>query len=77
MAFWWLDYPDAGPAFLVLNKQFGFCSQLLECLAIITFVGGSDPEQTEKSMQVMWQVVHPKLSSNVSIHVPATFPESV
>ncbi|CAL2233953.1 unnamed protein product [Prunus armeniaca] len=40
-------------------------SALLECLAIITFVGGSDPEQTEKSMQVMWQVVHPKLSSNV------------
>ncbi|KAK9946404.1 hypothetical protein M0R45_011871 [Rubus argutus] len=38
---------------------------LLECLAIITFVGGSDPEQTEKSMQVMWQVVHPKLKSNV------------
>lgn len=40
-------------------------SALLECLAILTFVGGSDPEQTEKSMQVMWQVVHPKLSSNV------------
>lgn len=38
---------------------------LLECLAIITFVGGNDPEQTERSMQVMWQVVHPKLSSNV------------
>ncbi|KAM5565846.1 hypothetical protein ABKV19_019725 [Rosa sericea] len=38
---------------------------LLECLAIITFVGGNDPEQTEKSMQVMWQVVHPKLKSNV------------
>ncbi|RXH91599.1 hypothetical protein DVH24_020622 [Malus domestica] len=40
-------------------------SALLECLAIITFVGGSDPDQTEKSMQIMWQVVHPKQSSNV------------
>ncbi|KAK1391563.1 Interferon-related developmental regulator 1 [Heracleum sosnowskyi] len=38
---------------------------LLECLAIITFIGGDDPEDTEKSMQTMWQVVHPKLGSNV------------
>ncbi|XP_062101206.1 uncharacterized protein LOC133807080 isoform X2 [Humulus lupulus] len=38
---------------------------LLECLAVITFVGGSDPEQTERSMQIMWQVVHPKLKANV------------
>ncbi|XP_062019492.1 uncharacterized protein LOC133736071 [Rosa rugosa] len=43
---------------------------LLECLAIITFVGGNDPEQTEKSMQVMWQVVHPKLKSNVVVVKP-------
>ncbi|KAM7514413.1 hypothetical protein LguiA_003996 [Lonicera macranthoides] len=40
-------------------------SALLDCLAIITFVGGDEPEQTEKSMQIMWQVVHPKLGSNV------------
>ncbi|KAM7266242.1 hypothetical protein ACFE04_004139 [Oxalis oulophora] len=38
---------------------------LLECLAIITFVGGEDLEQTEKSMQIMWQLAHPKLGSNV------------
>lgn len=38
---------------------------LLECLAVITFVGGNDPEQMERSMQIMWQVVHPKPSSNV------------
>ncbi|KAF4356705.1 hypothetical protein F8388_010927 [Cannabis sativa] len=37
---------------------------LLKCLAIITFVGGSEPEQTERSMQLMWQVVHPKLKAN-------------
>ncbi|XAR61961.1 hypothetical protein NMG60_11016521 [Bertholletia excelsa] len=40
-------------------------SSLLECLAIITFTGGKEPEETEKSMQMMWQVVHPKLGSNV------------
>ncbi|XP_063944890.1 uncharacterized protein LOC108211837 isoform X4 [Daucus carota subsp. sativus] len=38
---------------------------LLECLAIITFIGGDNPEETEKSMQTMWQVVLPKLGSNV------------
>ncbi|KAJ4701627.1 Interferon-related developmental regulator like [Melia azedarach] len=40
-------------------------ASLLECLAIITFVGGIDPEETERSMQIMWQIVHPKLGSNV------------
>ncbi|XVE95024.1 hypothetical protein REPUB_Repub02eG0060400 [Reevesia pubescens] len=40
-------------------------ASLLECLAVITFVGGNDPEETEKAMQIMWQLVHPKLGSNV------------
>ncbi|MBA0659240.1 hypothetical protein Goklo_011392 [Gossypium klotzschianum] len=40
-------------------------ASLLECMAVITFVGGNDPEDTEKSMQIIWQVVHPKLGSNV------------
>ncbi|KAM7280165.1 hypothetical protein ACFE04_007299 [Oxalis oulophora] len=44
---------------------------LLECLAIITFVGGDHPEQTEKSMQIMWQMVHPKLGSNVNAVKPS------
>ncbi|GMH16458.1 hypothetical protein Nepgr_018299 [Nepenthes gracilis] len=38
---------------------------LLECLAAITFIGGNEHEETERSMQIMWQVVHPKLSTNV------------
>ncbi|CAK9178961.1 unnamed protein product [Ilex paraguariensis] len=46
-------------------------SSLLECLAIITFVGGEEAEETEKSMQIMWQVVHPKLSSNVVATKPS------
>ncbi|XP_057424175.1 uncharacterized protein LOC130717820 isoform X2 [Lotus japonicus] len=38
---------------------------LLECLAIITFVGGNNQEETERSMDIMWRVIHPKLGSNV------------
>ncbi|XP_020211886.1 interferon-related developmental regulator 1 [Cajanus cajan] len=38
---------------------------LLECLAIITFVGGNDQEETERSMDIMWRVINPKLGSNV------------
>ncbi|XP_044511422.1 interferon-related developmental regulator 1-like isoform X1 [Mangifera indica] len=44
---------------------------LLECLAIITFVGGNDPEETERSMDIMWQLVHPKLGSNVVVVKPS------
>lgn len=40
---------------------------LLQCLAVITFVGGRDyPEQKEKSMHIMWQVAHPNLGSDVA-----------
>lgn len=46
-------------------------SSLLECLAIITFIGGNEAEETEKSMQTMWQVVHPKLGSNVVAAKPS------
>uniref|UniRef100_A0A803MYS4 Interferon-related developmental regulator 1 n=1 Tax=Chenopodium quinoa TaxID=63459 RepID=A0A803MYS4_CHEQI len=38
---------------------------LVDCLAVITFIGGEEPEETERSMQIMWQVVHPKSSTNV------------
>ncbi|KAG2699008.1 hypothetical protein I3760_07G173100 [Carya illinoinensis] len=46
-------------------------SALLECLAIITFVGGNDSEETERSMQIMWQVLNPKLGSNVVASKPS------
>ncbi|KAK4387599.1 Interferon-related developmental regulator 1 [Sesamum angolense] len=46
-------------------------SALLECLAVITFVGGEEPEQTEKSMQILWQMAHPKLGSNVAAAKPS------
>ncbi|XP_011625218.1 uncharacterized protein LOC18439088 isoform X1 [Amborella trichopoda] len=34
-------------------------SAVLDCLAILTFVGGND-EDTEKSMELMWHLIHPK-----------------
>ncbi|KAG2292368.1 hypothetical protein Bca52824_039037 [Brassica carinata] len=40
-------------------------TSILECLAVITFVGGANAEQTERSMQIIWQMIHPKLVSNV------------
>ncbi|XP_030466598.1 uncharacterized protein LOC115685651 [Syzygium oleosum] len=46
-------------------------SALLECLAIVTFAGGNDPAETERSMQIMWQLVHPKLGSNVAAAKPS------
>lgn len=46
-------------------------SSLLECLAIITFVGGEDPEETENSMQSMWHVINPKLGPNVATAKPS------
>ncbi|KAL8492116.1 hypothetical protein ACS0TY_023660 [Phlomoides rotata] len=51
---------------LRLQPEMSKTSSLLECLAVITFVGGEGPEQTEKSMNIMWQVAHPKLGTNVS-----------
>ncbi|KAI3727541.1 hypothetical protein L6452_16157 [Arctium lappa] len=44
---------------------------LLDCLAVITFVGGNEPEETDKCMQIMWQVVHPKLGPNVVATKPS------
>ncbi|KAL9257712.1 Interferon-related developmental regulator 1-like protein [Drosera capensis] len=44
---------------------------LLDCLAIITFTFGNAHEETEQAMQIMWQVVHPKLSTNVVATKPS------
>ncbi|KAF6159759.1 hypothetical protein GIB67_030017 [Kingdonia uniflora] len=40
-------------------------SSILDCLAVVTFVGGNNPEETEKSMQEIWRFANPKLNSNV------------
>lgn len=54
------------PQALKIGADSSKISALLECLAIVTFVGGNDPAETERSMQIMWQLVHPKLGSNVA-----------
>lgn len=46
-------------------------ASLLEGLAVIAFVGGKEPEETEKCMHIMWQVVHPKLGPNVVATKPS------
>ncbi|PIA33241.1 hypothetical protein AQUCO_04200180v1 [Aquilegia coerulea] len=45
-------------------------TSLLDCLAIITFVGQDNVEETERSMQVMWQFIDPKSSSHVAASEP-------
>ncbi|CAM9002311.1 unnamed protein product [Rhodiola kirilowii] len=40
-------------------------TSLMECLAIVTFIGGNETEETDQAMQIMWQVIHPKLGPNV------------
>ena len=47
-------------------------SWLLECLDIVTFIGANDPEETERLMQIMWQLLHPNLGSNVVARKPST-----
>ncbi|XP_026391712.1 interferon-related developmental regulator 1-like isoform X1 [Papaver somniferum] len=46
-------------------------SSLLDCLAIITFVGGDDLSETERSMQLIWQFCHPKLGNNMVAPTPS------
>lgn len=45
-------------------------SSLLECLAIITFVCGTETEETEKSMQIMWQILVPHSKNVVAKRIP-------
>ncbi|KAJ4965387.1 hypothetical protein NE237_017236 [Protea cynaroides] len=54
-------------------------SSVLDCLAVVTFVGGNDPDVTEKSMQIMWQIIHPKSGLNVSASktVPAVLTAAI
>ncbi|KAK9287519.1 hypothetical protein L1049_015940 [Liquidambar formosana] len=42
-------------------------TKILDCLAIVTFVGGHNSEDIERSMQIIWQFIHPGLGSNVAM----------
>ncbi|CAN8313431.1 unnamed protein product [Cochlearia groenlandica] len=46
-------------------------TSILECLAIITFVGGTNADYTERSMQIIWQMIDPKQGSNVVATKPS------
>lgn len=38
-------------------------TSVLDCLAIVTFVGSNNWEETEISMKIMWEIIHPKALS--------------
>ncbi|XP_008805682.1 interferon-related developmental regulator 1 [Phoenix dactylifera] len=38
---------------------------VLDCLAVISFVGANDLAETETSLKIMWEVIRPKSVSNV------------
>lgn len=39
-------------------------SKILDCLAIVTFIGGDNAEEIERSMQIIWRFINPVMSSN-------------
>uniref|UniRef100_A0A1D1ZA36 Interferon-related developmental regulator 1 n=1 Tax=Anthurium amnicola TaxID=1678845 RepID=A0A1D1ZA36_9ARAE len=45
-------------------------SSVLDCLAVISFVGGQDGEEKEKAMKIIWELAHPKSGSNVTLSKP-------
>lgn len=46
---------------------------VLDCLAIVTFVGSNNWEETEKAMKIMWEIIHPKsLSKAGTITKPSS-----
>ncbi|XP_073125465.1 uncharacterized protein [Henckelia pumila] len=42
-----------------------FLLSVINCLAVITFVGGNDFEETEASMRIMWNFIHSRPIENV------------
>ncbi|XP_073022480.1 uncharacterized protein [Primulina eburnea] len=42
-----------------------FLLSVIDCLSIITFVGGNDFEETEASMQIMWNFINSRPIENV------------
>ncbi|CAA7393595.1 unnamed protein product [Spirodela intermedia] len=45
-------------------------SAILDCLAVICFVGGEEVEEKEKAMKIIWELIHPKSGSNVTLSKP-------
>lgn len=48
-------------------------TSVLDCLAIVTFVGSNNWEETETAMKIMWEIIHPKsLSKAGTITKPSS-----
>ncbi|XP_078430350.1 interferon-related developmental regulator family protein / IFRD protein family [Wolffia australiana] len=45
-------------------------SAVLDCLAVVCFVGGEEVEEKEKAMKIIWELIHPKSGSNVTLPKP-------
>ncbi|XP_021662837.2 uncharacterized protein LOC110651748 isoform X2 [Hevea brasiliensis] len=45
------------PLSQALKSRSESSKKLLECLAVVTFVGGNEPAEAKRSMQIMWQLV--------------------
>ncbi|MQL92083.1 hypothetical protein Taro_024722 [Colocasia esculenta] len=45
-------------------------SSVLDCLAIISFIGGEDVVEKEKAMKIIWELILPKSGSNVTLTKP-------
>lgn len=68
-------YKDSLPPLsqaLESGSELSKISSILDCLAIVTFVGAKDFEETEKSMQIIWKLIQPvALNGNARKHSPA------
>ncbi|KAM0950460.1 hypothetical protein DsansV1_C04g0041641 [Dioscorea sansibarensis] len=40
-------------------------SSVLDCIALVTFVGAIDTDETENAMKIIWETIHPKSGTNV------------
>ncbi|KAK8949304.1 hypothetical protein KSP39_PZI005071 [Platanthera zijinensis] len=48
-------------------------TSVLDCLAIVTFVGSNNWEETESTMKIIWEIIHPKsLSKAGTITKPSS-----
>lgn len=39
--------------------------KILDCLAVVTFFGASDSDETEQAMQLIWKFIHPESDSRI------------
>ncbi|KAG8364194.1 hypothetical protein BUALT_Bualt19G0102900 [Buddleja alternifolia] len=52
---------------------------MIDCLAIVTFVGANDSEETESSMQMIWHFIHSNIGENIVVkkHSPVVLSAAI